>query len=206
MGILSKQNKTKMQRTIQMCLAAAVLSVSGAVSIIPDGIEIDTKCEKNAIKQAAERKEECKAIDLLTHAEERMCFEECDPLETEEAGICYEGCIESIKKHKREVCLDFAERHEEELLVHCEGSDYLLEKTKELKKQRNEIRKEQQQWKRDKKAIDARRCVSNKKQRALFVLAECRYTNLLDGTMFDKIDEICYEKYIEHILQAEEGC
>ena len=87
-----------MQKTIQMCLAAAVLSVSGAVSI-PDGIVIDTKCEKYAVEQAEERRVQCETIQLA-QPEEDMCRDECANHEGDEVDICFDRCIESVHQSK----------------------------------------------------------------------------------------------------------
>ena len=54
-----------------MCLAAATLSVSEAVSIKIDRV-IDTKCEKEAQKNAAERLAEC-GTTFDVESVERVC-------------------------------------------------------------------------------------------------------------------------------------
>ena len=50
-----------MQKAIKMCLAAAVFTVSEAVSIKEEHV-IDTRCEKKAIKSFEERKVQCDTI------------------------------------------------------------------------------------------------------------------------------------------------
>ena len=57
-----------MQKAIKMCLAAATLSVSEAVSIKSDWV-VDTKCEKEAQKNVAERLAQCGT----TFDVERVC-------------------------------------------------------------------------------------------------------------------------------------
>merc|ERR1712014_347296 len=95
MGTVEK-TKTKMQKTIKMCLAAAVLSVSSAVSIPTDGIPNDdqpmreTKCQRKAKMAVKSYRKQCKAIDIgLTEDQLTECFARCEMLDVEEGRrIC----------------------------------------------------------------------------------------------------------------------
>ena len=75
-----------MQKTIKMCLAAAVFSVSSAVSIPTDDQTMgETKCQKKARMAVKAYKKQCLAIDQgLTEDELPACFADCEMLDLEE--------------------------------------------------------------------------------------------------------------------------